>query len=67
MLARMCMAAPHRNPDGARIESPHFHTYRESCGDKFASETGGFESLDEALIEFCDRINLPTPKIQGLR
>ena len=28
--------APHRNPDGEEIDSPHLHLYREGFGDKWA-------------------------------
>ncbi len=28
--------APHRNPDGEEIGSPHLHLYREGFGDKWA-------------------------------
>jgi len=28
--------APHRNPDGGEIGSPHLHIYREGYGDKWA-------------------------------
>jgi hypothetical protein len=28
--------APHRNPDGEEINSPHLHIYREGFGDKWA-------------------------------
>lgn len=28
--------APHRNPDGGEIDSPHLHLYREGFGDKWA-------------------------------
>lgn len=28
--------APHRNPDGAELPSPHLHLYREGYGDKWA-------------------------------
>lgn len=29
-------SAPHRNPDGQEISSPHLHIYKEGYGDKFA-------------------------------
>ena len=29
--------APHRNPDGQEIGSPHLHIYREGYGDKWAA------------------------------
>lgn len=28
--------APHRNPDGEEVGSPHLHVYREGFGDKWA-------------------------------
>ena len=28
--------APHRNPDGEEISTPHLHVYREGYGDKWA-------------------------------
>jgi len=28
--------APHRNPDGEEIRSPHLHVYREGYGNKYA-------------------------------
>lgn len=28
--------APHRNPEGEEIDSPHLHLYREGFGDKWA-------------------------------
>lgn len=28
--------APHRNPDGQEVASPHLHLYREGYGDKWA-------------------------------
>ena len=31
-----CGGAPHRNPDGQGIHSPHLHIYREGYGDKYA-------------------------------
>ena len=37
ILARLDFgAAPHRNPDGKEIGSPHLHLYREGFGDKWA-------------------------------
>ena len=29
-------SAPHKNPDGEEIQSPHLHIYKEGYGDKFA-------------------------------
>ena len=37
ILARLCFGgAPHPNPDGQEIGSPHIHRYREGYGDKWA-------------------------------
>lgn len=37
VLARLDFGgAPHRNPDGEEIRSPHLHLYREGFGDKWA-------------------------------
>ncbi len=37
ILARLDFGgAPHRNPDGEEIGSPHLHLYREGYGDKWA-------------------------------
>ena len=37
ILARLDFGgAPHRNPDGTEIGSPHLHLYREGYGDKWA-------------------------------
>ncbi|MGC6411198.1 MAG: DUF6978 family protein [Candidatus Puniceispirillaceae bacterium] len=30
--------APHRNPDGEKVDTPHIHLYREGYGDKWAYE-----------------------------
>ena len=37
VLARLDFGgAPHRNPDGEEVPSPHLHLYREGFGDKWA-------------------------------
>ena len=37
ILARLDFGgAPHRNPDGDEVGSPHLHLYREGFGDKWA-------------------------------
>ena len=37
ILARLDIDGPaHENPDGQEIPCPHFHTYREGYGDKWA-------------------------------
>src|SRR5262249_43311668 len=65
VLARMCTTTPHTNPDGQRINGPHFHSYHEGYDDRWAEQLAPFESTTAALSAFCDRINLPVPKIQG--
>ena len=42
VLARLDFGgAPHRNPDGEEIRSPHLHLYREGYGDKWAIPASG--------------------------
>lgn len=65
VLARMCLAAPHTNPDGAKVPAPHFHRFHEDYHDKIAEHVAEFETLGDALEDFCRRINLPVPTIQG--
>jgi hypothetical protein len=65
VLARMCLTVSHTNPDGERIGAPHFHQYREGYDDKFAGVCRHFDSLTEALTNFCGRINLPAPSTHG--
>ena len=36
VLARLDFAAPHRNPDGTEIGTPHLHLYRAGFGDRWA-------------------------------
>lgn len=62
--------APHRNPDGAEIPSPHLHVYREGYGDKwaFAVPADRFPRVPdlwgtlEDFMRFCN-ITLP-PRIE---
>ena len=65
VLARLCHSAPHTNPDGEFIESPHFHTYREGFDDKCAESLEGVHSVINSLEVFCRRVNLPFPSFQG--
>lgn len=65
VLARMCLTVPHTNPDGAPVGFPHFHTYREGFDAKFARPAGPYDSIDAALVSFCQLIDLPEPRIQG--
>lgn len=65
VLARMCLAVPHTNPDETKIDGPHFHRYREGYDARFAEPCGPFDGLVEALNYFCDRIILPAPSTDG--
>lgn len=59
--------APHRNPDGEEIGSPHIHLYREGFGDKFAFPVPSdrFVNLDdpwvtlEDFMRFCNVVEPP--------
>ncbi len=59
--------APHRNPDGEEIDSPHLHLYREGFGDKWAMplpNNGFTESRDpwrmlDDFMRFCNVIEPP--------
>lgn len=54
--------APHRNPDGQMIDSPHVHVYREGYGDKWAIPLPSerFRDIDdtpqviEDFMRFCN-------------
>ena len=68
ILARLDLrGAPHENPDGARIPSPHLHVYREGYGDKIAvplpSDFFGNCTTDAdylvAFGNFCNIVKLP--------
>ncbi|MDE0330881.1 MAG: hypothetical protein OXL41_03350 [Nitrospinae bacterium] len=68
ILARLDLgSAPHRNPDGAEIASPHLHLYREGFGDKWASPVPSdhFSSLGdtwltlEDFMRFCNIVEPP--------
>jgi hypothetical protein len=54
VLARLCHSAPHTNPDGKFVESPHFHTYRAGFDDKYAESLEGvpFTPKSDLLIFF---------------
>ena len=59
--------APHRNPDGEEIASPHLHLYREGFGDKWAFpvSSGQFTDLAnpwrtlEEFMRFCNIVEPP--------
>ena len=68
VLARLDFGgAPHRNPDGEEIESPHLHLYREGFGDKWAYSVPSdrFANLDdpwqtlEDFMRFCNIVEPP--------
>ncbi len=60
--------APHRNPDGEEIGSPHLHLYREGYGDKWAVPAPGahFANLDDpsrTLDDFMRYCNIVEPPV----
>lgn len=65
VLARLCTAKPHTNPDGIKVYSPHLHRYREGYEDRWAEPVTPFEGPADALEYFCENINLPIPDMQG--
>jgi hypothetical protein len=59
--------APHRNPDGEEIESPHLHVYREGYGDRWAAVVPGdhfadlgdvWRTLDD-FMRYCNVVEPP--------
>lgn len=59
--------APHRNPDGVEVPSPHMHIYREGFGDKWAvplpsdkfpNVTDLWKLLDD-FMNFCNVVDKP--------
>jgi hypothetical protein len=68
VLARLDFGgAPHRNPDGEEIASPHLHLYREGYGDKWAFPVPAdrFPAIGDALrtledfMRFCNIVEPP--------
>ena len=60
--------APHRNPDGEEIPSPHLHVYREGYGDKWAvpvpaEKFPNIEDRWETLHDFMGYCNITQPPI----
>jgi len=57
----------HRNPDGAEVQCPHLHQYREGYGDKWAmplpadlfSDTADVMNLLDAFMRYCNIIEPP--------
>ncbi len=57
ILARLDIGgAPHRNPDGKEVESPHLHLYQEGYGDKWAFPlpSGRFPNLGDSWLTLTD-------------
>lgn len=60
--------APHRNPDGEEVKSPHIHLYREGYGDKWAyplpdksfSNIEDFWLTLDEFLKFCNIVEPPT-------
>lgn len=65
--------APHRNPDGEEIGSPHIHLYREGYGDKWAApiplehftRIGDLWGTLEDFMRFC-QVTVPPHIERGL-
>lgn len=60
--------APHRNPNGEEVPSPHLHVYREGFGDKWAYPVSeaDFPNLDDAsrtLDDFMRYCNIVQPPL----
>lgn len=58
--------APHRNPDGVEVCTPHLHVYREGYGDKWALPIPAdrFRNLDDVwltLEDFLGFCNITRP------
>lgn len=59
--------APHRNPDGEEMGSPHLHVYQEGYGDKWAMPVPGDRFTDlgnpwrtlEDFMRFCNIVEPP--------
>ena len=59
--------APHRNPDGEEIGSPHLHLYREGFGDKWAfsvpsdcfADMGDPWQILQDFMQFCNIVEPP--------
>jgi len=67
ILARLDFGgAPHRNPDGEEVGSPHLHLYREGYGDKWAYPVpiDRFADVEDAwrlLEDFLSYCNIVEP------
>lgn len=68
VLARLDLGgAPHRNPDGEKIETPHLHLYRHGYGDKwafvpphdiFTDLTNPWQALED-FMKYCNIVDPP--------
>ena len=76
ILARLDFGgAPHRNPDGEEIASPHLHVYREGFGDKWAFPvpTDTFTDLADLwrtlqnFMHYCNIVELPGDPERNVR
>lgn len=68
VLARVDFGgAPHRNPDGVEVPSPHMHLYREGFGDKWAvplppdkfPNVADLWQLLDDFMRFCNVVDRP--------
>lgn len=68
ILARLDFGgAPHRNPDGEEIGSPHLHLYREGYGDKWAfpvpedqfTDQNDLQITLDDFMRFCNIVDPP--------
>ncbi len=56
--------APHSNPDGVEMGSPHLHLYREGYGDKWAVPVPGDRFADrwrllDDFMRYCNVVEPP--------
>jgi len=63
--------APHRNPDGEEIKTPHLHRYREGYGDKWAipvpqEHFSDASNLNVTLGDFMRYCNIVRPPHIGM-
>lgn len=67
ILARLDLnGAPHTNPDGQRIPSPHLHLFREGFDDKWAvpldpTQFRDPNDLGQAFVDFCRLCSIELP------
>lgn len=67
ILARIDIGAPHKNPDGEEIGSPHIHIYKEGYADTYAYPLSkyGFTFSDDVydllnqFMKFCHIVKPP--------